>query len=134
VTTIHEVTSRTEVGLGDITLALASGTAGVLSFTAGLSTALIGVMVAVALLPPLVVFGLLIGAGEIDTAMGALLLFMTNIICVNLSGVATFLIQGVRPLSWWEAASAKKATQKAMLIWGLLLAILVLLILFSQKT
>jgi len=132
-TTIHEVTSRTEVGLGDIALALASGTAGALSFTTGLSTALIGVMVAVALLPPLIVFGLLVGAGEIDIAMGALLLFMTNIICVNLSGVATFLIQGVRPLSWWEAASAKKATRKAMLIWGLLLVVLILLILFSQK-
>lgn len=132
-TNIHEVTSRTEVGLGDIALALASGTAGALSFTTGLSTALIGVMVAVALLPPLVVFGLLVGAGEIDIAMGALLLFMTNIICVNLSGVATFLIQGVRPLSWWEAASAKKATQKAMLIWGLLLVALVIFILFSQR-
>jgi len=132
-TTIHEITSRTEVGLGDIALALASGTAGALSFTTGLSTALIGVMVAVALLPPLVVFGLLIGAGEIDVAVGALLLFMTNIICVNLSGVATFLIQGVRPLSWWEAASAKKATQKAILIWGLLLVALIFFILFSQR-
>jgi uncharacterized hydrophobic protein (TIGR00341 family) len=133
-TTIHEVISRTEVGIGDIVLALASGTAGALSFTAGLSTALIGVMVAVALLPPVVVFGLLIGAGEIAMAMGALLLTMTNIICVNLSGVATFLVQGVRPLSWWDMASAKKATQKAIMIWGLLLIVLILLVLFSQRT
>ena len=132
-TTIHELTSRTEVGIGDIVLALASGTAGALSFTAGLSIALIGVMVAVALLPPVVVFGLLIGAGEIGMAMGALLLSMTNIICVNLSGVATFLVQGVRPLSWWEATSAKKATRKAMMIWGLLLVVLILLVLLSQK-
>jgi uncharacterized hydrophobic protein (TIGR00341 family) len=133
-TTIHEVTSRTEVGLGDVVLALASGTAGALSFTAGLSTALIGVMVAVALLPPMVVFGLLIGAGEVTMAMGALLLSMTNIICVNLSGVATFLAQGVKPLSWWEAADARKATRKAMMIWGLLLVLLILLVLFSQRT
>jgi uncharacterized hydrophobic protein (TIGR00341 family) len=132
-TTIHEVTSRTEVGIGDIVLALASGTAGALAFTAGLSTALIGVMVAVALLPPVVVFGLLIGAGETAMAMGALLLTMTNIICVNLSGVATFLVQGVRPLSWWDMASAKKATQKAIVIWGLLLVFLILLVLFSQR-
>lgn len=90
-------------------------------------------MVAVALLPPLVTFGLLFGAGNISMAMGALLLFITNIVCVNLSGVATFLIQGVRPLSWWEATSAKKATQKAILIWGLLLVVLTLLILFSQR-
>jgi uncharacterized hydrophobic protein (TIGR00341 family) len=132
-TTIHEVASRTEVGFGDIALALASGTAGALSFTTGLSTALIGVMVAVALLPPLVTFGLLFGAGKISMAMSALLLFITNVVCVNLSGVATFLIQGVRPLPWWEATSAKQATQKAMLIWGILLVVLALLILFSQR-
>lgn len=133
-TTILELTSRTEVVLGDIALALAAGTAGALSFTSGLSSTLIGVMVAVALLPPLVAFGLLMGAGEIPMAMGAFLLFMTNIICVNLSGVATFLIQGVRPLSWWDAAKAKKATQRAMLIWGVLMVVLILLILFSQRT
>jgi uncharacterized hydrophobic protein (TIGR00341 family) len=132
-TTIRELTSRTEVVLGDIALALAAGTAGALSFTTGLSSTLIGVMVAVALLPPLVAFGLLMGAGKITMAMGAFLLFMTNIICVNLSGVATFLVQGVRPLTWWEAAKAKKATRKAMLIWGLLLVVLIFLILFSQR-
>ena len=131
---IPEIASRTRVGFGDIALALASGTAGTLAFTTGLPSALIGVMVAVALLPPLVTVGLLTGAGEIPMAMGALLLFMTNVICVNLSGVATFLIQGVRPLSWWEAASAKKATRTAILIWALLLGVLVLLILFSQRT
>jgi uncharacterized hydrophobic protein (TIGR00341 family) len=132
-TTIRELTSRAEVVLGDIALALAAGTAGALSFTTGLSSTLIGVMVAVALLPPLVAFGLLMGAGKITMAMGAFLLFMTNIICVNLSGVATFLVQGVRPLTWWETAKAKKATRKAMLIWGLLLVVLIFLILFSQR-
>lgn len=131
---IPEILSRTKVGFGDIALALASGTAGTLAFTTGLPSALIGVMVAVALLPPLVTFGLLTGAGKIPMAMGALLLFLTNVICVNLSGVATFLIQGVRPLSWWEAAIAKKATRKAILVWALLLVVLVFLILFSQRT
>jgi len=62
ITTLHEVITRTEVGLGDIALALSSGMAGTLSFTTGLSTTLIGVMVAVALLPPLVTSGLLCGA------------------------------------------------------------------------
>ena len=116
-----------------IVLALAAGSAATLSFTSGLLSALIGVMVAVALLPPLVTMGMLIGAGYWQLALGSLLLFLTNIICVNLSGVATFLIQGVRPLSWWDAAKAKKATQKAMLLWGVLLVVLILLILFSQR-
>jgi uncharacterized hydrophobic protein (TIGR00341 family) len=133
--TIPEIVSRTEVGLGDIILALASGTAGTLAFTSGLpSTTLVGVMVAVALLPPLVTFGLLVGAGQGTQAMGAMLLFLTNLICVNLSGVATFLVQGIRPLSWWEAARATSATRKAMMLWlGLLLA-LVAIILFSRRS
>ena len=70
-----EIQSRLHVQLKDVVLALASGSAGVLSITTGASAALIGVMVAVALLPPLVTFGLLIGAGYRVLAMSALLLF-----------------------------------------------------------
>jgi uncharacterized hydrophobic protein (TIGR00341 family) len=133
--TIPEIVSRAEVGLGDIILALASGTAGTLAFTSGLpSTTLVGVMVAVALLPPLVTFGLLVGAGQLTMAMGAMLLFLTNLICVNLSGVATFLVQGIRPLTWWEAARAQKAGRRALVLWILLLLALVFTILLSQRT
>ena len=49
-----EVASRDGVGLGDVVVALASGAAGALAFKTGVSATLIGVMVAVALLPPLV--------------------------------------------------------------------------------
>jgi uncharacterized membrane protein len=49
-TNIPEIRSRTQVGLLDIVLALASGCAGVFAFTTGASSAVIGVMVAVALL------------------------------------------------------------------------------------
>jgi uncharacterized hydrophobic protein (TIGR00341 family) len=130
---IHEISSRIEVGLGDIVLALAAGAAGALAFTTGMSAALIGVMVAVALLPPLVTAGLLLGSGQERMAFGAFLLFSTNMICVNLAGVATFLAKGVRPLTWWEAAKAKKATYKAILLWGILLAALVVSILLSRE-
>ena len=44
--------SRTKVNISDIILALAAGGAAVLSFTSGLLSAFIGVMVAVVLLPP----------------------------------------------------------------------------------
>jgi uncharacterized hydrophobic protein (TIGR00341 family) len=127
-----EIFSRTEVGLSDIVLALASGAAGALAFTSGLSAALIGVMVAVALLPPLVTLGLLVGAGEFRMALGAMLLFLTNIICVNLAGVATFLFQGIRPLSWWEAAKAKKATYYAIVLWAFLLTVLIIVVLYAK--
>lgn len=90
--------------------------------------------VAVALLPPLVTLGLLIGAGQIGTASGALLLFLINVICVNLAGVGTFLVQGIRPLTWWETDRARKASRKAIFLRVMLLSVLGCIIVFSQRT
>lgn len=128
-TSIPEISSHTQAGLSDILLALASGAAGVLAFTTGAPAVVIGVMVAVALLPPLTASGLLLGSGEYEKAFSAFLLFMTNIICINLAGVATFLFQGVSPRTWWEAKRAKKATRKTMAIWIATLGFLVVVIL-----
>ncbi len=121
---IPEIASRARVGWGDIAVALASGCAGALAFTSGVSAVLIGVMVAVALLPPLVTVGLLLGAGFTVLATNALLLFLVNLICVNIAGVFIFLIQGIRPLSWWEKGRAKKATYISI---GLLITMLLIL-------
>jgi len=128
-----EVASRDAVGVGDIVVALASGCAGALAFTTGVSTTLIGVMVAVALLPPLVTFGLLLGGGHTAPAMGALSLFLMNLICVNLAGVTTFLVQGIRPTTWWEKKVASKATRIAIGLWVVLLAVLGGMILVLRK-
>lgn len=130
---IPEIASRTTVGISNIVLALASGSAGALAFTTGVSATLIGVMVAVALLPPLVTFGMLLGAGFYHDSLGAMLLLCTNLICVNLAGIVTFLVQGIRPVTWWEADRAKKATRIAILLGASLLLILTVIILLSQR-
>ncbi|GJM14880.1 MAG: hypothetical protein DHS20C13_02070 [Thermodesulfobacteriota bacterium] len=129
---IGELSSRTQVGLGDVAIALAAGVAGTLSFTKGLPSALIGVMVAVALLPPTVTVGMLIGSNNMSLVPGAVQLVLVNIICVNLAGVTTFFFKGVRPRTWWETKKAEKATRIAFVIWSLLLVILVVTILKSQ--
>jgi len=126
---LSELASRTHVELGDMAVALASGCAGALAFTTGVSTTLIGVMVAVALLPPLVAAGLLLGAGEPTLALGAFSLTLINLICVNLAGVTTFLMQGLKPANWWEKDRAAKATRIAIALWVLSLALLAGLIL-----
>ena len=122
--TASEIASRTRASMSDIVLAMASGAAGVLAFTSGVSTTLIGVMVAVALLPPLTVSGLLMGAGYYHHSFFAFLLFMTNIICINLSGIITFLLRGISPRTWWESDKAKRSTRKALLTWSLTLCLL----------
>lgn len=130
---IHEIASRTFISETDIVLALASGVAAALSITSGVPSVLIGVMVSVALMPPLVVFGMLLGSGEISLAGGAFQLVAVNMISINLAGVVTFLIQGVRPLNWWEASRAKKATLYAIIIWMSLLAALTALLIASRQ-
>jgi uncharacterized membrane protein len=112
---------RTEPGFGDIIVSLASGTVGALSFTTGTLTSLAGVMVAVSLLPPLVAAGMLFGAGHIHLMGAAMLLFVINIICVNLAGVTTFLIQKISPRTQWETYKAKFLTSFAVFVWLLLL-------------
>jgi uncharacterized hydrophobic protein (TIGR00341 family) len=128
---VGEIASRAQVSLSDIVLALAAGSAGALAVTTGLPAALVGVMVAVALLPPLVVAGMLLGAGYFAMGSRAVLLLATNIICVNLAAVGTFLLQGVRPNRWWRAARARRMVAFAAGLWAVLLAALVVLIRFA---
>ncbi len=131
-TSIGELASRTEVGLGDIAIALAAGVAGTLSFTMGLPGTLIGVMVAVALLPPTVTVGMLLGSNNMSLLPGAVQLVFVNIICINLAAVTTFFLKGVRPRTWWESKKAEKATRIAIILWSVLLIILAATILISQ--
>lgn len=127
---VDQLAHRASVGLSDVALALAAGSAGALAFTTGVSEALVGVMVAVALVPPLAASGLFIGAGHWSMGSRALLLVATNVICVNLAAVGTFLLQEVRPRHWWDAKRAKSMVRVAAVVWLILLAILVALILF----
>ncbi|MGD8862820.1 MAG: TIGR00341 family protein [Myxococcales bacterium] len=132
--TLEAISSRTTVELSDIVLALASGGAAVLALTRGISSALVGVMVAVALLPPTVTMGLMAGSGRGTEMLHAGMLLLTNVICVNLAGVVTFLVQGVRPLRWWEASRARRSQRLAIAIWLGLLVILGALIVASGRT
>ncbi len=126
-----ELAARTRADVGDIILALSAGAAGTLAFTTGVPAVVVGVMVAVALLPPLVVAGLLAGAGHGMPALGAMILMLTNVTCVNLAAVATFLLQKVRPRTWWEAERARKATRLAVTTWVIMLSILLGLMLLG---
>ncbi|HLD48652.1 MAG TPA: DUF389 domain-containing protein [Desulfobaccales bacterium] len=90
-------------------------------------------MLAVALLPPLASLGLLLGSGYLFPALGAGLLLITNIICVNLAGVVVFWIQGVRPTSWWEEKQAQRATKISIAVCAGLLILLVLAIILSKQ-
>lgn len=127
-----ELLSRTEVGLELIVLALASGAAGVLSITTGLSGALVGVMVAVALMPPAVAMGLYLGNGLIGEAYGAALILAVNIVCVNLAAQAIFFLRGVQPRTWYMRKKSKQSLKINALFWLALLGLVILLIILRD--
>ena len=126
--TSHELMSRTEVGLDSAALALASGAAAALSLTTGLSSVLVGVMVAVALLPPAAALGLMLGYGSIGLALNAGLLLAVNVVCVNLASKIVFDFKGIRPRTWLEKEKAKRAKLIYVLGWLVTLFILILII------
>jgi uncharacterized hydrophobic protein (TIGR00341 family) len=120
-----EISSRIQAGWSDGILAFASGMAGAISLTTEERSSIVGVMVSVALLPPLVVLGLLLGAGYWSAAFGSALLVVTNLICLNLAAVTTFIVQDLRPRQQQDVSKAKQFTATAYGIWLLLLGGLV---------
>lgn len=122
----HELMSRTDASLDSIVLALASGAAATLSLTTGLSGVLVGVMVAVALLPPAVTAGIMLGNGNMQLAGGAGLLLAINIACVNLASKLVFFFKGVRPRTWFEKEKATRAMARYILGWVLTLGVLLI--------
>ena len=113
----QELITRTVVGLDSVALALASGAAAVLSLTTGLPSVLVGVMVAVALLPPTVAAGLMLGTQNFNLAIGALLLLSVNIVCINLSAKIGFLIRGIKPRTWLEKQKARQSMKLYIFLW-----------------
>jgi uncharacterized hydrophobic protein (TIGR00341 family) len=122
---ISEIYSRTSVNFSDIILAFASGIAGAISITVGEQSAVVGVMVSVALLPPLVVLGMLIGSGLWGLAIETAVLVSTNIVCLNLAAIATFWIRDIRPQQWMQKFQASKITGVATVFWLIILVLLI---------
>ncbi len=129
-----EILTRTSVNSATLLLALASGAAAALSLTSGVSGVLVGVMVAVALLPPAVVLGMMMGDGRWEQASSAALLLAINVVAVNFSSKIVFLYKGIRPRTWFEKAQANKAMAAYLWFWGILLVLLFALILLRTKT
>ncbi len=117
-----EISARTVAGYDSIAIGLAAGAAAVLSLTTGVSSALVGVMVAVAILPPAVTAGLMLGGGDLKAAGGAALLLAVNVVCINLAAQIVFVIKNILPRTWAEKKGAQKALWTNFITWVLLLS------------
>ncbi len=94
----HEMLSRGQPSLLDMGVALASGAAGAYALARkDIPSALVGVAISAALIPPVCTVGLALAMGKIGVARGAFLLFLTNVVSIILSGAGIFIWLGVRP-------------------------------------
>ncbi len=128
-----QLLGRTDFSLAMTLVALSAGVAGAMSFSQGVPQSLVGVMVAVALLPPLVATGLFLGMADWNGALGAFLLFSINVISINLAGIITFTLKGITPKNWWEKDVARRFTLQAIIAWSILLVVVVFLVFIRQR-
>ena len=89
---------RTQPSPFDLVIALAGGAAATYALARPrLSAALPGVAIATALMPPLCVVGIGISLQRSDVYMGALLLFLTNLVAISFASILVFAFLGFRP-------------------------------------
>lgn len=116
-----ELVARTNINPEIIGLALASGAAAALSVTGGLSSSLVGVMVAVALLPPSAASAMYLGSGELRHALSAAIVVVLNVLCVLISTQIVFAWKGVRPRRWLQQKNAARSVRINLAVWATLL-------------
>jgi len=121
---IQQVAERAHPGLLALVIALGAGTAGALSLTSGADEALVGVMIAVALMPPAASVGLGIAYVDPRLAVGAGVLVLVNLLSINIAGIVTIWIKRYNPTHWYDAQQARRATVGRLIVFGL--AVLVL--------
>jgi len=121
---IQQVAERAHPGLLALAIALGAGTAGALSLTSGADEALVGVMIAVALMPPAASVGLGIAYSDHRLAIGAGVLVLVNLLSINIAGIVTIWVKRYKPTQWYDAQQARRATIGRLAIFGLAVLLL----------
>lgn len=99
-----EILNRTAPNLLDLLIALVGGVAGGFTFLSpSLSSVIVGVAIATALVPPLTTCGILLARGLPETAMGAFLLFLANFSAIAFGAMIVFLLAGYRSVASEQA-------------------------------
>ena len=109
ITTIPSIRERLLPDFLSLAVALGAGIAGVVSLTAGVSTALVGVMIAVALIPPAATVGIGIAWGQPMVSLGAGILTLVNVLSINLAAIALLWYRGYKPSEWFNVEGARQA-------------------------
>jgi uncharacterized hydrophobic protein (TIGR00271 family) len=94
-----EITARTSPNIMDLVIALAAGAAGAYAtLSPRVSAGLVGVAIATALVPPLCTSALCASRGLYRAGGGAFLLFLTNLIAIQIVTSLVLWLHGFRPV------------------------------------
>lgn len=93
-TITSEIAGRTQPTLFDLLVALLSAVAGAYALIRGRGGAVVGVAIAIALMPPLVVVGFGIATWNWTVFSGSLLLFLTNAVTIALTAALVARVYG----------------------------------------
>ena len=115
-----QIAGRTSPGLLDVIAAVATGFAGAVALARrDVAAVLPGVAIAISLVPPLAVVGVCLGQGAGWLALGALLLFCSNLLALVLAGTVVYATLGYGP----ELSGTQRAHRRARLAVGILFAV-----------
>ena len=122
--TIPQVAERTSPNFLSLFLALGSGLAGAISIMRGAGSALVGVAIAVALVPPAATSGLGIAFGLPDVAIAAAVLVVVNLLAINLSALILFWLSGFKPLEAGKFAGVRASVFSRVVVIAIGIAVL----------
>ncbi len=122
--TIPAITERFTPNFLSLLLALGAGAAGVISLMRGSGSVLVGVMIAVALVPPAATVGLGIAWGEFGVALGGSVNVLVNLLSINLTALALLWVAGYRPETMRSTGTARARTLSRIAVIVLGIAVL----------
>lgn len=118
----REMLARGGPGLLDLVVAFAAGLAAAYaSSRPGLIEALPGVAIAAALVPPIATSGLALSLGDLPLAIGALLLFVINMVIIVLASTLSLWLVGIRNPK--QGSSWTRLSGSALIVAALALAV-----------
>ncbi|WP_226039621.1 TIGR00341 family protein [Natrinema sp. DC36] len=120
---VGEISERLAPDLLSLAIALGAGIAGVVSIATGTSVALVGVMIAAALIPPAGVAGITLAWGQPTAAIGATVLVLVNLLSVNLAGLLTLWYAGYRPENLFQMGETEQRVRHRIV--GLIVIVLI---------
>ncbi len=106
---VGQIAERTTPNFLSLFLALGSGLAGGISIMRGSGSTLVGVAIAVALVPPAATSGLGLAWGLYEVAAEAAVLVLVNLLAINVSALILFWLSGFRPAEKKAVGRARAA-------------------------